>query len=100
MARGYAGPGFSARFGRAEDTPLLDFINEVQRRRAGADVSAAADVDLGAGLPEGEVRERDVSGIYPYENTLRAVRISGDPLKTYLEQAARDFRTYQPGAPL
>src|SRR5437763_13894633 len=100
MPLGSAGPGFSARYGRAEDTPLLDFINEVQRRRAGADVSAAADFDLGGGLPEGDVRERDVSGIYPYENTLRAVRISGDQLKPYLEQAARYFRTYQPGAPL
>src|SRR5712691_3714050 len=87
------------RYGRAEDTPLLDFINEVQRRRAGADLSAAADFDLAAGLPEGEVRERDVTGIYPYENTLRAVRISGNQLKAYLEQSARYFRTYQPGAP-
>src|SRR6266566_1184028 len=60
---GAAGPGFSARYGRVEDTPLLDFINEVQRRRAGADLSAAADFDLGAGLPEGEVRERDVTGV-------------------------------------
>src|SRR3989454_1329327 len=97
---GTAGPGFSARYGRAEDTPLLDFINEVQRRRAGADLSATADFELGAGLPEGEVRERDVSGIYPYENTLRAVRIAGDQLKAYLEQTARYFRTYQPGASL
>src|SRR2546421_1473934 len=96
---GTAGPGFSARYGRAEDAPLLDFINEVQRRRAGADLSAAADFDLGAGLPEGEVRERDVAGVYPYENTLRAIRISGNQLKAYLEQTARHFRTYQPGAP-
>ncbi len=97
---GTAGPGFAARYGRAEDTPLLDFINEVQRRRAGADLSAAADFDLAAGLPEGEVRERDVAGVYPYENTLRAVRISGNQLRAYLEQSARYFRTYQPGAPL
>src|SRR2546428_593454 len=97
---GTAGPGFSARYGRVEDTPLLDFINEVQRRRAGADLSAAADFDLGAGLPEGELRERDVSGIYPYVNTLRAVRISGDQLKAYLEQAARYFRSYEPGPSL
>src|SRR5882762_5218924 len=96
---GTASPGFSARYGRAEDTPLLDFINEAQRRRAGADLSAAADFDRGAGLPEGEVRERDVTGIYPYENTLRAVRITGNQLKAYLEQSARYFRTYQPGAP-
>ncbi|MGH7548794.1 MAG: 5'-nucleotidase C-terminal domain-containing protein [Gemmatimonadales bacterium] len=94
---GTAGPGFSARFGRAEDTPLLDFINEVQRRRAGAELSAAADFDLDAGLPEGEVRIRDVAGTYPYENTLRAVRISGAQLKAYLEQSSRYYRTYQPG---
>lgn len=97
---GAAGPGFAARYGRAEDTPLLDFINEVQRRRAGADLSAAADFELDAGLPEGDVLLRDVAGIYPYENTLRAVRISGAQLKAYLEQAARYFRTYQPGAPV
>src|SRR6266550_2257569 len=45
-------------------------------------------------------RERDVTGVYPYENTLRAVRISGSQLRAYLEQSARYFRTYQPGAPL
>ncbi len=99
-AVGTAGSGFAARYGRVEDTPLLDFINDVQRRRAGADLSAATDFDVSAGLPEGEVRERDVAGVYPYENTLRAVRISGDQLRAYLEHSARYFRTYQPGGPL
>src|SRR5438093_10133984 len=69
---GSASPGFSARYGRVEDTPVLDFINEVQRRRAGAELSAAAVVDLGACLPEGEVRGRDVSRVGPDESTLRA----------------------------
>ncbi len=97
---GTAGPGFAARLGRAQDTPLLDFINEVQRGHAGADLSATADFDVGAGLPEGEVRLRDVAGIYPYENTLIVLRISGQQLKDYLEWAARYYRTYAPGAPL
>ncbi len=97
---GTAGPGFAARLGRAQDTPLLDFINEVQRRHAGADLSATADFDVGAGLPEGEVRLRDVAGIYPYENTLTVLRISGQQLKDYLEWAARYYRTYAPGTPL
>ena len=96
---GAAGPGFAARYGRAEDTPLVDFINDVLRRRARADLAATPDFDLAAGLPEGDVRVRDVAGVYPYENTLRAVRISGSQLKAYLEQSARYFRTYQPGAP-
>src|SRR5438132_10746527 len=38
----------SARLGRAQDTPLLDFINEAQRRHAGADLSATADFDVSA----------------------------------------------------
>jgi 2',3'-cyclic-nucleotide 2'-phosphodiesterase (5'-nucleotidase family) len=41
-----------------------------------------------------------VSGIYPYENTLRAVKISGQQLREYLEHSARYFRTYEPGRPI
>src|SRR6267378_922675 len=97
---GTAGPGFDARYARAQDTPLLDFINEVQRRRAGTQLSAAAAFDVQPGLPEGDVHQRDVVGIYPYENTLRAVKISGQQLREYLEHSARYFRTYEPGQPI
>ena len=96
---GSASPGFDARYARVQDTPLLDFINEVQRRRAGTELSSAAAFDVQPGLPEGEVHQRDVLGIYPYENTLRAVKISGQQLREYLEHAARYFNTYEPGAP-
>jgi len=96
---GSASPGFDARYARVQDTPLLDFINEVQRRRAGTQLSSAAAFDVQPGLPEGEVHQRDVLGIYPYENTLRAVKISGQQLREYLEHAARYFNTYEPGAP-
>jgi 2',3'-cyclic-nucleotide 2'-phosphodiesterase / 3'-nucleotidase / 5'-nucleotidase len=94
---GSAGPGFDARYIRVQDTPLLDFINEVQRRRAGAQLSAAAAFDVQPGLPEGDLHQRDVAGIYPYENTLRAVKISGQQLREYLEHSARYFRTYETG---
>src|SRR5213594_4755287 len=85
---GNVGPGFEARYARAQDTPLLDFINEVQRRKANAQLSATSAFDLQAGLPEGEAHQRDLSGIYPYENTLRAIRISGQQLREFLEHAA------------
>ena len=94
---GTAGPGFSARYARAQDTPLLDFINEVQRRKTGADLSATAAFDVAAGFPAGEVRLRDVAGVYPYENTLRAIRISGEQLRAFLEHASRYYRVYEPG---
>ncbi len=97
---GAAGPGFDARYARVQDTPLLDFINEVQRRRAGTQLSAAAAFDIQPGLAEGDVHQRDLAGIYPYENTLRAVRISGQQLREYLEHSALYFRTYEPGQPI
>ncbi len=93
---GAAGPGFDGRLGRAQDTPLMDFINEVQRRRTGAGLSAAALFDAGPGFVEGEVRLRDLAGVYPYENTLRAVRISGQQLKEFLEHSARYYRSFPP----
>lgn len=97
---GRATPGFDARFARAQDTPLLDFINEVQRKQSGAQLSAAAAFETQGGFPEGEVHQREVSGIYPYENTLRAVKISGQQLREFLEHSARYFRGYQPGQPI
>ncbi len=97
---GRATPGFDARYARAQDTPLLDFINEVQRRQAGTQLSAAAAFDVQTGFPEGEVHQREVSGIYPYENTLRAVKISGQQLREFLEHSARYFRTYAPNQPV
>ncbi len=99
-AIGTAGPGFEGRYGRAQDTPLLDFVNEVQRRRAGAQLAATAGFDVGAGLPDGTVRRRDVAGIYAYENTLVALRISGRQLKDYLEHATRHYRDFVPGRPI
>lgn len=89
-----------AREARVRDTPLLDFINLIQRRAARAHLSAASAFDPNAGFPSGPVRLRDVAGIYPYENTLKAVRIDGARLKRYLEHAARYFRTWTPGGAL
>jgi 2',3'-cyclic-nucleotide 2'-phosphodiesterase / 3'-nucleotidase / 5'-nucleotidase len=96
---GTAGSGFDARYARVQDGALLDFINEVQRRKASAQLSAAAAFDVQAGLPNGQVLLRDVAGVYPYENTLKAIRISGQQLREFLEQSARYFRTFDPAAP-
>ncbi len=94
---GTAGAGWEARFARVEDTPLLDFVNAVQRRQSGAQLSATAAFDVAGGFREGGIRLGDVAGLYPYENTLRAVRLSGAQLKDFLEHSARYFRTWQPG---
>ena len=36
----------------------------------------------------------ELARLYPYDNTLRAVRISGRQLRDYLEYSARYYRTF------
>jgi 2',3'-cyclic-nucleotide 2'-phosphodiesterase (5'-nucleotidase family) len=77
--------------GRVEDVPAVRFIHEVQRRAARADLSATSVPDTRAILDEGDITAGAVFRIYPAENTLRAIRISGAQLRAYLEQSARYF---------
>jgi 2',3'-cyclic-nucleotide 2'-phosphodiesterase/3'-nucleotidase len=91
---------WSARYARAGDTPIIDFVNEVQRSSAGTQLSSTAAFNPRGALGPGAVRLRDVAGIYPYENTLRAVRIDGASLKAYLERSTIYFNMYEPGRPV
>lgn len=77
---------------RVADTPLIDFINETQRRKSKADLSATAAFTL-ASIDSGPVTVAEIARLYPYENTLRAVRITGRQLRAYLEHSARYYRT-------
>jgi 2',3'-cyclic-nucleotide 2'-phosphodiesterase/3'-nucleotidase/5'-nucleotidase len=86
-----AGP-MRAAAARAEPTPIVNFINAVQRKRSGADLSATPAFDLRAGFDSGSIRMADVLALYPFDNTLRAVRVTGSQLKAYLEQSSRYFR--------
>lgn len=76
---------------RAEATPISNYINEVQRRRAGTDLSATSIFDIHAGFKPGVATISDFVRLYPYENTLRGIRITGDQLKAYLEYSARYY---------
>ncbi|HEU5040480.1 MAG TPA: bifunctional UDP-sugar hydrolase/5'-nucleotidase, partial [Gemmatimonadales bacterium] len=78
---------------RARPTPLHDFVLETLRRRAGADLASGPVFDLRAGFPADTIRRGQVMALYPYDNTLRAVRITGAQLRSYLEWSTRYFRT-------
>ena len=73
--------------------PILEFVHDVQRRRTGAELSGGLGV-----RPPGRVRRRHDPRrrtcwrSIPFDNTLRAVRVSGAQLKAYLEWSARYFR--------
>lgn len=76
---------------RVEDVPLVRFVQSVQRKVTGADLSATAVPDPRAGLDAGEITVGEIFRLYPREHTLRAVRIGGAALRAYLEQSARYF---------
>ena len=83
---------------RATDMPLTDLVGEVMRRASGAQLAASPAFTLDARIDSGAVTVAQVAKLYPYENTLRAVRISGAQLRAFLEHSARYWRTWQPGS--
>lgn len=85
---------------RLEDTPVIDFINAVQRAASGAQLSLAAAFNPRGGIPAGPVSWGDLASIYPYDNQLRAVRVSGSDLREILEYSSRYYRGMGPGGPI
>jgi 2',3'-cyclic-nucleotide 2'-phosphodiesterase/3'-nucleotidase len=78
--------------GRVIATPLTDFVLDVERRASGAQLASTAVFSLDASLDAGPITIARVAALYPYENTLRAVRVTGAQLRDYLEYSARYFR--------
>jgi len=82
---------------RVVDTPLIDFILEVERKATGAQLASTAAFSLDASIAAGPITVARIAALYPYDNTLRAIKISGAQLRDYLEQSARYFRTSEGG---
>lgn len=100
----------SAATSRYEDTPILDYINKVQTDTVAAALagtsyaslpvlSIAAPFSRTAVFPQGDVKIKDVAGLYIYDNTLEAVVLTGAEVKAYLEYSAKYFVTLAPDAP-
>jgi len=85
---------------RLKDTPLIDFINEVEMKATGADLASTAAFTLDAALAAGPITVAKIAQLYPYDNTLRAIRISGKQLRDYLEFSTRFYTGVQNGRPV
>jgi 2',3'-cyclic-nucleotide 2'-phosphodiesterase (5'-nucleotidase family) len=82
---------------RVKDTPLIDFILETERKAAGSDLASTAAFSTEVVMGPGPITIAQVAQLYPYDNTLRAVRISGKQLRDYLEFSSRYYRTAASG---
>jgi len=88
-----AGP-LSAPYGRLGDNPLWRMIQRCQLEETGADVSLAALFDPAQVIAAGPVRRRDLMRLYPYDNALGVVEMSGADLRATLEHAASMLNDY------
>lgn len=76
---------------RLRDMPLIDLIQHVQMKATGADLSTASAFTTNAALPPGPITVGQIAQLYPYENSLRALRLSGAQVRAYLEHSARYY---------
>ncbi|MCL1631361.1 bifunctional metallophosphatase/5'-nucleotidase [Sporolactobacillus sp. CPB3-1] len=76
---------------RMQDHPLIEFINRLQMKASGTDISVTALFNNESpGMPV-NVSMRDIVANYIYPNTLRVIRISGQDMRDALERSASYF---------
>ena len=63
----------------------INFINTIQIKHTGADISFAAPLKTNVVLPAGKVDYSTIMNIYPYENILYVISMTGKEIKDYLE---------------
>lgn len=78
---------------RVQDSPIVDFVAEVMRRAANADLATTSTFSLDARLDPGVITMAQLSQLYPYDNQLAVVRINGKQLREFLEHSAKQYRT-------
>lgn len=91
---------WSAENARLVDTPIVDLIHVVQLEVTGAQLSAASAFDVSAKFGPGDITRRDMALIYPYENMLYTIEITGKQLKEYIEQSSRYYTGIENGEPV
>lgn len=64
---------------------FIDFIHQMQLSLTDADISFTAPLSFNARLEAGEVHVRDLFKLYPYENQLYLMSLTGQEVKDYLE---------------
>jgi 2',3'-cyclic-nucleotide 2'-phosphodiesterase/3'-nucleotidase len=80
--------------GRLGPGPVWALVQRAMLEASGADVALAPLFDPALRIPKGPVRLRDLMRLYPYDNTLVTVELTGAELEAALEQSARGFAAY------
>ncbi|MDO9099863.1 MAG: 5'-nucleotidase C-terminal domain-containing protein [Caldisericota bacterium] len=83
---------------RVADSAIMDLVQKVQMKYAEADLSLAAMLPTVApSFSKGPLTVRDMYSLYIYENTLFAIKVTGQQIKDCLEWSATYFNRYSYG---
>jgi 2',3'-cyclic-nucleotide 2'-phosphodiesterase (5'-nucleotidase family) len=70
---------------RVRETNLGDFVADVMRQAAGAEVALINGGSIRTGIPRGRIMVKDIYAMLPFDNYLVAIRLTGAQLKQALE---------------
>ena len=79
------------RTARQQPAPAIELIHQVQLEATGAQISAAAAFTTGLEFGPGDIRRGDIARLYPYENTLYTMELTGEQLREFLEYTSRYY---------
>jgi 2',3'-cyclic-nucleotide 2'-phosphodiesterase/3'-nucleotidase len=73
------------------DSKFVDLIHQIQLEKTGAELSVSAPLSLDATIKEGPVYVRDMFSLYPYENLLFTMEMTGREVKAHLEYSYENW---------
>jgi 2',3'-cyclic-nucleotide 2'-phosphodiesterase / 3'-nucleotidase len=76
---------------RLQDTALVQLINDAQLDYTDADISFAACFNTNVNIEPGPIQVKDIYKLYPYENYLYVVSMTGQQIKDFLEYSSRYY---------
>jgi 5'-nucleotidase / UDP-sugar diphosphatase len=77
--------GLDAEHVRTAETNLGDFIADVMRQTAGAEVAIINGGSIRTGIAQGKIEVQDIYAVLPFDNYLVAISLTGAQLKAVLE---------------
>lgn len=92
-----------------EDTPILDFIGKTQTDAVTAGIKGTqyegipviaqvSPFSRTAEFPKGDVRIKDIAGLYIFDNTLAGIELTGAQVRDYLEYSAKYYKQVPEGS--
>ncbi len=74
---------------RMEDTPAIELINLAQMQITGAEITFASCFNDRLLLDSGSLKVKEIYSIYPFENYLYTIKMTGEQIYKYIEYSAR-----------